>query len=157
MSESRRSLALPRPMRTSLWLRRIEDRAVATSLITDALIWASVNGYLDCLKYLLENGCELHESAMFDAANNGHLSCLKILYEHGCPYGEGVWNRRLVYVSIYMHDKKMKYEPDIVLEYISDRDAKINVAKKARPYVPTDIWNIIRMTTSDHLSNYSSF
>ena len=46
------------------------------------------SGYLDCLKYAYENGCELWGNICYYAASEGHLDCLKYLYENGFPLSE---------------------------------------------------------------------
>ena len=49
-------------------------------------------GYLDCLKYAHENGCELDEDVCVYASSGGHLDCLKYAHEHGCGWsGEACW------------------------------------------------------------------
>ena len=41
-------------------------------------------GYLNCLKYLHETGCEWNEWSCARAAENGHLDCLKYAHQNGC-------------------------------------------------------------------------
>ena len=36
-----------------------------------------INGHLECLRYLHENGCPWDEGICADAARNRHLECLK--------------------------------------------------------------------------------
>jgi hypothetical protein len=54
---------------------------------------ASKNGYLDCLKYVHEQGCPWNILTPAKAAENGHLDCLKYAYENGCPWDERTTER----------------------------------------------------------------
>ena len=47
-------------------------------------------GYLDMLKYCVENGCEVDERHCAYAARNGHLACLEYLRSKNCPWDERV-------------------------------------------------------------------
>ena len=42
------------------------------------------NGYLECLRYAHENGCEFDFDTIFVAAQNGHLECLQ--YARDSPW-----------------------------------------------------------------------
>jgi hypothetical protein len=46
---------------------------------------AAAWGRLDCLKYLHKNGCDWDSAAPLLAAENGNLDCFKYLYENQCP------------------------------------------------------------------------
>ena len=46
---------------------------------------AARNGHLECLKYAHENGCPWNEETCAIAAKNGHLECLRYAHENGCP------------------------------------------------------------------------
>lgn len=113
-----------------------------------AAIWAVSGGHLDCLIYLHENGCSLGKITICWAVLFSRLNCLKYLYENKCNYDERIWGTNYMPILLYLHNNKLNYEPDdkrdLVLKYISARDAKIDAAKKERPYIPADIWNIIR-------------
>jgi len=54
-----------------------------------ACYYASLNGFLDCLKYAHENGFPLDEGTCSNAALNGHIDCLKYAHENGFPLDEG--------------------------------------------------------------------
>ena len=43
-------------------------------------------GYINCLKYLHENGCSWDTFTCSFAARNGHLDCLKYAIENNCIY-----------------------------------------------------------------------
>ena len=45
----------------------------------------ALNGNLELLKCLHENGCPWDWRTCFGAAKNGHLECLKYAHENGCP------------------------------------------------------------------------
>ena len=45
---------------------------------------AADRGHLDCLAYLIENGCEVTRRAGYGAAKNGHVECLRLSLENGC-------------------------------------------------------------------------
>ena len=50
----------------------------------------AINGHLDVLQYLHENGCPWNALACELAALNGHLDVLKYLHENGCPCDHNV-------------------------------------------------------------------
>jgi len=54
---------------------------------------AAGNGYLDMLKYCVENGCEVHEGTCAIAAKYGRLDCLEYLRSKNCPWDERVCQR----------------------------------------------------------------
>ena len=47
-----------------------------------------LNGHLEVLKWLRENGCPWDMLTYSNAAKNGHLYVLKWLKENGCPWDE---------------------------------------------------------------------
>ena len=49
---------------------------------------AALNGHLDCLKYAHENGCSWDSDTCWSAAFKGHLDCLKYAIENDCPYNK---------------------------------------------------------------------
>ena len=49
---------------------------------------ASLVGHLECLQYAHENECPWDEDTCKYAAEKGHLECLKYLHENGCPWDE---------------------------------------------------------------------
>jgi len=51
-----------------------------------------LNGRLESLKYLHENGCPWNDISCIAASEKGHLDCLRYLHENGCP-----WNGRCCY------------------------------------------------------------
>jgi hypothetical protein len=44
------------------------------------------NGYINCIIYAHENGCEWNSYTCANAAENGHLECLKYAHENGCRW-----------------------------------------------------------------------
>ncbi len=48
-----------------------------------ALIWASMNGQLDVVKYLVENGAGKINGALVEASSRGELDVVKYLVENG--------------------------------------------------------------------------
>jgi len=52
----------------------------------EACSLAAESGHLDCLKYLHENGCEWIEDGCTAAAATGQLECLKYMHENGCEW-----------------------------------------------------------------------
>ena len=57
----------------------------------DTTIFAALNGHLEYLKYLHENGYPWNIEATRVAASNGHLDCMKYLYRNGCPCSSEIW------------------------------------------------------------------
>jgi len=51
-------------------------------------------GFLNCLKYAHENGCQWNENTCYVAAENGHLNCLKYAHENGCKWHKHLCMRR---------------------------------------------------------------
>ena len=49
---------------------------------------AAIKGRLECLQYLHENGCPWNERTCSRAAQNGNLECLRYAHENGCPGSE---------------------------------------------------------------------
>jgi len=43
--------------------------------------WASMNGHIDLLKYMVEIGCSLHTSVSYKTASCGQIECLKYIRE----------------------------------------------------------------------------
>lgn len=54
------------------------------------ILYATENGYLECLKYAHVNGCPWDERVSECAAKNGKLACLQYTHENGCPWDESV-------------------------------------------------------------------
>jgi hypothetical protein len=54
--------------------------------IETACVEAAKNGYLNCLKYIHENGYEWTKETCTEAASNGHLDCLMYAHENGCEW-----------------------------------------------------------------------
>ena len=66
---------------------------------------AAQNGHLECLKYARENGCAWDWRTCSYAAKNGHLECLKYAHENGCPWDEETcWS-----AAKYGHLECLKY------------------------------------------------
>jgi len=51
-----------------------------------------VNGYLECLRYALENGCPIHKYATAVACQCGLLDCLYLLQRHGAKWNSDSTN-----------------------------------------------------------------
>jgi hypothetical protein len=63
------------------------------------------SGYLECLKYLHENGCPWSELTPYRAVGNGNLECLIYLHENDCP-----WDKNTTAESAYNgHLECLKY------------------------------------------------
>jgi hypothetical protein len=45
-------------------------------------------GHIDCLNFLIENGCPLEDIAVSGAVKGGHLKAVEILVGHGLPDGQ---------------------------------------------------------------------
>ena len=56
--------------------------------IRNPVTFSSINGFLDLLKYLHENGCPLSKYMCSTAAVHGHLKILKYAHENGCMWDE---------------------------------------------------------------------
>ena len=67
---------------------------------------AATGGHFDCLKYLIENGCEYEEdNVIYSAACGGNVECIKYLREMGC-----VWHEDMCAVAAkYGHLDCLKY------------------------------------------------
>lgn len=48
--------------------------------------FAAKRGHLECLKFAREGGCPWGSSVCLNAAKGGHLECLKYAHEGGCPW-----------------------------------------------------------------------
>lgn len=60
---------------------------------TDVCAMAAKYGYLDCLRYLHENGCEWNADTCTESASRGHLDCLKYARENGCKIDSSACRR----------------------------------------------------------------
>jgi hypothetical protein len=50
-----------------------------------ACYWAAYYNFLDCLKYLHESGCHWNEETCFTAFDHNNKECLKYLIDNECP------------------------------------------------------------------------
>lgn len=71
-------------------------------------------GQLDCLRYAVENGCELQREACYFAAKNGHIDCLKFAHEHGADilfadYEKAVRNGHLECVKYIVESRALNF------------------------------------------------
>jgi len=57
------------------------------------------NGHVDCLRYLLEQGCVPDRSISLAVAENGYLDCLQVAHEHKCGWDSKTHHRRHGYCS----------------------------------------------------------
>ena len=71
----------------------------------------ALNGNLDLLKYLHENGCPWNEATCTCASLVGHLECLKYAHEHGCPWNEFTSSES----ALRGHLECLKYAHEFVL------------------------------------------
>lgn len=51
--------------------------------------WAARRGYVDCLRYAHESGCEWHILTTYSAANVGSLECLQYAHKVGAKWYSG--------------------------------------------------------------------
>ncbi len=73
----------------------------------EALIWAAGNGYLEIVKYLIENDADIHakdDEALKSASASGHLEIVKYLKEKGADNDEA-----LKISSLFGHLPVVKY------------------------------------------------
>lgn len=73
--------------------------------IQGALRGAVERGYLECLKYLREQGCAWDERVCSVAAGKGYLDILKYAHTHGCPWDE----RTCMFAAYYGHLNCLRY------------------------------------------------
>ena len=82
-----------------------------------------MNGHLEVLKYLHQNGCPWNEDACLEAAECGHFEILKYLLQNGCPWNEEAC---LEAAKRNGHLKVVKWFTTTVLsngrEYLSNQD-----------------------------------
>jgi hypothetical protein len=83
---SRWQVALTNDLKLLRWVR--EEKECAWNYRTSVTV--AGKGYLDMLKYCVENGCEVHNGTCAFAARNGHLACLEYLRSKNCPWDERV-------------------------------------------------------------------
>jgi hypothetical protein len=62
----------------------IEAFKVSGFLNINTILFASINGHLDCIKYAHKNGCPWSLYTTSNAAYYGHLNCIKYAHENGC-------------------------------------------------------------------------
>jgi hypothetical protein len=71
------------------------------------------NGYVNCLKYLYENGHKWENRICYFASQNGHLDCLKYLHKSGCKLNS----------NLYIAGKKGYLE---CLKYLLENECKFD-------------------------------
>ena len=71
-----------------VWAR--EDHDIPWTAKTSEM--AALNGHIDCLKYLHNNGCPWDNLTCRYASLQGHLECLKYAHSNGCPWNEETCN-----------------------------------------------------------------
>jgi hypothetical protein len=65
----------------------------------------AVNGYLSCMIYAHDNGCQWDQNSCYYAASRGHLECLKYAHENGCEWD----NDTCSYAASRDHLECLKY------------------------------------------------
>jgi len=79
-----------------------------------------MNGHLDVLKYLHENGCPWNERCCEKASEKGHLECIIYLHKNRCPWNEKSCEK----ASDNGHFKVLKYLHEngcpLVLKYLHE-------------------------------------
>ena len=74
-----------RSVNTTNWLRNKEE-VISFQDKNEALTFASQEGHIDIVKYLVENGADIHarnDWALIMASENGHLDIVKYLVNEG--------------------------------------------------------------------------
>jgi hypothetical protein len=71
-----------------------------------ACAYAAIYGNLDVLKYLRENGCPWDDFTCLFAAQNNHLEVLIWAYENGCPINK---NNCIITTQFRGHDKIVEW------------------------------------------------
>ena len=61
----------------------------------------TINGNLECLKYLHENNCPWSATTCRFAAMYGELECLKYLHENNCPWDETTYSYAAIHAARY--------------------------------------------------------
>lgn len=104
----------------------------------EALFWFSRRGNLEVLKYLVENGADIHaakDSALSSAAFNGHLEIVKYLVEHGADI-HSEHNRALRWAAERGYLEIVNY----LVEHGANIHAKNDYAlRKAEKYGHTEV------------------
>jgi ankyrin repeat protein len=87
-----------------------------------ALIYASMMGRLDVVKYLVENGADvtdINNSAVKYAARDGHLDVVKYLVEHGAD----VTDKNGMSMNVLQLAKYNKYNTQEMFDYLISHGA----------------------------------
>lgn len=93
---------------------------------------ASLNGYFDIVKYLVENGANIHydfEYSLACASHNGHLDIVKYLVEHGADINCNN-TYALVWASSKKHLNVVKYLVEHGADIHTDNDLPLREAGK---------------------------
>ena len=80
-----------------------------------ALMWASINGHLECVELLIQNGAKVN--AVSDACNSplifaswyGHCKCVKVLIKNGADVNVKDFSGRSAFVC-----SKVKFQTDCI-------------------------------------------
>lgn len=87
---------------------------------------AAKHGYLNCLKYAVDNGCDLKREACNLAAKHGHVSCLKYVHEQGVPVHlndckETIRNGHIECVKYMVDSKALNFSSALIIHEIAAR------------------------------------
>ena len=93
---------------TNLLCKKIKQQFGIQNIKVESIVFQNyfaLHGYLNCMRYAHENGCNWNEDTCSNAARNGHLECLKYAHENGCN-----WNDRTCsYAAKNGHLECLKY------------------------------------------------
>jgi len=64
----------------------LDELKTKTKLTLEMMHNSAKKGYLNCLKYLYENGCSWNSATCYSAAQYGHLEVLRYAHENGCSW-----------------------------------------------------------------------
>ena len=88
---------------------------------------AAENGYLEMLKWMVENGFKFAADALTEAAAGGHLECVVYLRERGCNMTPTVSkvtvNRAQIHVLRWAIENGCKYDPQWMLNQLEQIDS----------------------------------
>lgn len=99
------------------------------------------NGHLECLRYALENGCELDRMAPIYAMENNHIECYNYCLEYFQNSNKDVWKEIYEMTHLFCQMGNGKIENNSLKKYLNIDPSKIvelqEQFKKCKQYCET--------------------
>jgi hypothetical protein len=125
-----------------------------------AILYAAAGGFLDCVKFLGNNGYKLEYKVMVEAAKGGYLHIIEYVHEQGCSWNVEVMTiaARGRYFDIvrYLHEHGCPWINEVTTIAAAEGDlAMLQYAVDNGCGWDHDIWSIINITNDKTIRLYA--